>query len=222
MKKFKGIIFDFNGTVIKDDEFHLRAWQKHAASFGKGFTEETYFARMHGSTNDLIYKEIFGLDVSEADKMTVGQEKETYYREFMKEAPAPFAKGFKELLAFLKENNIPHAIATSSEISNVRFFDDIYGLFDLFDGNVIYNDGTVRGKPFPDLFLKAGELLSLPMEDVITVEDANSGVRACRASGSGMVVGICPRGGELFNGKEYTDLTITDFTELDYKNLFLY
>ena len=57
MKKFKGIIFDFNGTVIKDDEFHLRAWQKHAASFGKGFTEETYFARMHGSTNDLIYKE---------------------------------------------------------------------------------------------------------------------------------------------------------------------
>ena len=222
MKKFKGIIFDFNGTVITDDEFHLRAWRKHVASFGIEFTDETYFACMHGSTNDLIYKNVFGKEVPPEDKMTVGLEKEEFYREFMRQKPAPFAGGFLELLTFLKERNIPHAIATSSEISNVKFFDELYSLYELFDGNIVYNDGTVRGKPFPDLFLRAGELLSLPMEDVITVEDSHSGVRACKNAGSGMVVGICPRGADLFNGKEFTDLTITDFNDLDYRNLFEY
>ena len=58
------------------------------------------------------------------------------------------------------------------------------------------------------------------MSELITVEDYRSGAMACKAAGAGMVVGICPRGRDKFVGKEYTDRVITDFTELDYKNLF--
>ena len=82
------------------------------------------------------------------------------------------------------------------------------------DGRIIYDDGTVRGKPHPDLYLKAGERLGVTMKDIIIVEDANSGVQAARAAGAGLVVGIAPYGKDQFVGKEYTDLLITDFTEL--------
>ncbi len=220
MKKLKGIIFDFNGTLILDDEKHLAAWQKHAAELGASFTEDEYYNNMHGTTNDHIYEVLFKKPMPSELAGKFGQQKEIYYREAFKADPPPFAKGARELLDFLKENDIPRAIATSSEISNVNFFKEIYNLEYWFGDNIIYDDGTVRGKPFPDLYLKAGDKLSIPMEQLATVEDSRSGACACRRSGSGLVMGICPRGAEKFVGAEYTDITITDFTDIDYKNMF--
>ena len=52
MKKFKGIIFDFNGTLILDDEYHLKGWQKYCKELGVPLTDEYYFDNMHGSTNN--------------------------------------------------------------------------------------------------------------------------------------------------------------------------
>ena len=220
MKKFKGIIFDFNGTLILDDEYHLKGWQKYCKELGVPLTDEYYFDNMHGSTNNRIYGLFYNKEIPPELDGVFGQPKEVYYREMFKENPPKMANGFSELYEFLKENNLGAAIATSSEISNVRFFDEIYGLYEMFNGNVSYDDGTVRGKPHPDLFLKAAEKLGVPMSELITVEDSRSGAMACKAAGAGMVVGICPRGRDKFVGKEYTDLVITDFTELDYKNLF--
>ncbi len=220
MNTLCGIIFDFNGTLILDDEKHLAAWQKYASELGLSFTEDEYFQNMHGSTNERIYEFLYKKPIPAALVGKFGSIKEDYYREMFESDPPPLANGAREMLEFLCEHDIPRAIATSSEISNVRFFKDIYNLGQWFGDNIIYNDGTVRGKPFPDLFLKAGERLGLSMDRLITVEDSCSGARACRAAGSGLVVGICPRGKHNFHGNEFTDLCITDFTELNYTNLF--
>ena len=220
MTKFKGIVFDFNGTIIVDDDYHYLGWVRYAKELGLEMSEDFYYKNMHGSTNNLIWSLFYDGEIPPEQQGVFGQPKEVYYREQFKENPPPSAKGFLELLSFLKENKIPHAIATSSEISNVEFFDEIFHIYDMFDGNVVYDDGTVRGKPQPDLYLKAAAMLGLDPSDVVTVEDSYSGALACKAAGSGMVIGICPRGKELFRGRENTDLVITDFTELDYKNLF--
>lgn len=220
MKKFKGIVFDFNGTIIVDDDYHYLGWMRYAKDLGLTFTEQFYFDNMHGSTNELIGKRLYGGEIPAEVSNGFGLKKEEYYREMFRDNPPPMANGFLELISFLKERGIPAAIATSSEISNVRFFDEIYHIYDMFDGNVVYDDGTVRGKPNPDLYLKAAEKLGIDPKELVTVEDANSGARACKAAGSGLVVGICPRGKENFRGKEIVDLVITDFTELDYQNLF--
>ncbi len=220
--KFKGIIFDFNGTIILDDEKHLAGWKRLTSELGFSLTDEFYFKNMHGSTNDLIYQLFYGNPIPKELSGKFGQEKEIYYREACETDPPKFAAGVLELINFLNEKGIPHAIATSSEISNVNFFKSIYDLEGMFGDNIIYDDGTVRGKPHPDLYLKAAAKLGLDPKDCITVEDSYSGARACRAAKAGLVVGICPRGAENFVGKEYTDLVITDFRELDYKNLFEY
>lgn len=216
----KGIVFDFNGTLFLDSPYHEAAWCKYAKEeFNIEISKEDYYRYLHGSTNPLIYEWLFKRAIPPELVGVFGEKKERLYREqcIKDRETLTFAKGAYELLDFLEKNNIPHAIATSSEINNVNFFRDLFGLDKWFGGGrIIYDDGTVRGKPHPDLYLKAGEKLGLDMKDLIIVEDACAGVQAAASSGAGLVVGICPDGKEKFVGTRYTDLLIEDFTELPF------
>lgn len=214
----KGIIFDFNGTLFLDTPKHEQAWLKYAKEkLNISISKEDYYRNIHGRTNPLIYEHLYKTAMPDELIGKFGEEKEIYYRELClaEKENLEFAKGATELLDFLESKNIPHAIATSSEISNVNFFKELFPLDRWFSGGrIIFDDGTVRGKPHPDLYIKAGQKLGISMKDLIIVEDACSGVMAARASGAGLVVGICPDGKDKFVGKEYTDILINDFTEL--------
>lgn len=216
----KGIIFDFNGTLFLDSPYHEMAWKRYAKeTLNLEVTTEQYYAYFHGSTNPLIYEQLFKKPIPPELIGVFGEEKEQLYREecIKNKSTLSFAKGAYELLDFLNANNIPHAIATSSEINNVTFFNELFNLEQWFKKeHIIYDDGTVRGKPHPDLYLNAGKALGVDMKDLIIVEDAHAGIQAAKASGAGLSVGICPYGKEKFVGAEYADLLITDFTELDF------
>ena len=55
---------------------------------------------------------------------------------------------------------------------------------------MIYNDGTIPGKPAPDFYLRAAEILSLPPGECLVFEDGESGFLAAHAAGVGKIVGI--------------------------------
>ena len=216
----KGIIFDFNGTLFLDSPYHEMAWKRYAKEqLGIEVTTEQYYKYFHGSTNPLIYEQLFKKPIPKELIGVFGEGKEELYREecLKNKAKLSFAKGAYELFDFLIANNLPHAIATSSEINNVNFFNRLFNLEQWFKKeHIIYDDGTIRGKPHPDLYLKAGKALGLDMKDIIVVEDACAGFQAAKASGAGLSVGICPYGKDKFVGAEFADLLITDFTELDF------
>ncbi len=223
MKQFKGIIFDFNGTIFLDSPFHEQAWLQFAAEqLGRTVSKREYYENIHGRSNPMIYKFLYGREVPPELASDFGQGKEELYRALClkNKNHLQLAAGAEELFEFLNQNGIPHAIATSSEIRNVTFFKKLFPLSRWFGENIIYDDGKINGKPAPDLYLKAGEKLGLNMQDCIVVEDANSGLIAAKRAGSGLVLGIAPYGKQAFVGQENADALITDFTELD-RNLFL-
>ncbi len=220
-KTFKGIIFDFNGTLFLDSPLHEKSWLLYVKEkLGRVLSKEEYYKNMHGRPNPLICEYLFGKMPDAETVEKYGREKEEWYRKLCEEEKSKKGKidlcpGAEELLDFLNEMDIPHAIATSSEAVNVAFFRKIFGLDKWFKDRIVFDDGTVKGKPHPDIYLKTGKLLGLNMSDVIIVEDSASGVQSAKAAGAGMVVGIAPYGKEKFVGTEYTDLIISDFTELD-------
>ncbi|MCX6789814.1 MAG: HAD family phosphatase [Candidatus Gribaldobacteria bacterium] len=192
--KFKGFIFDFNGVLWWDSHLQENAWREFAKKKrGKDFGIEEMRIHMHGRPNKDIIEYLLGREVDgeKLDRLT--EEKETVYRNIC----LSLGNGFKlspgaiELLDFLVDNKIPHTIATSSEINNIKFFFESLNLQKWFDFNdVVYDDGTLPGKPAPDIYLRASDRLRLAPEQCVVVEDAFSGIRSAQAAGIGLVIAL--------------------------------
>ena len=123
------------------------------------------------------------------------EEKETIYRRLCRKDAARFhlALGAEELLDELRERGIPRTIATASRRGNVDFYIESFRLERWFDvEKLVYDDGTILGKPAPDFYLRAAETLGLEPKNCIVFEDAVSGLRAAAAAGAGKVIAVAP------------------------------
>ena len=91
-------------------------------------------------------------------------------------------RGLAALLDALESHNIPSAVATSAPRENVVHTLGELGLTDRF-GAVALSDDVPRGKPFPDVYLRAAEGLGVDPSACLAFEDAPVGVEAARAAG---------------------------------------
>ncbi len=215
---YKGIIFDFNGTLFWDSEKHLEAWREFSKRLRPHpFTDEEMRDYMFGRTNEDIIAYLIGKKPSKEMVDTLGQEKEAVYRQMCRDDAqnthlAPYAE---EFLDWLKENNIPRTIATMSEKSNVDFYIKEFNLEKWFDiDKIVYSDGTIKGKPAPDIYEIAAGKLGLKPQECVVVEDAVSGIEAARAAGIGKIVAIASmESPDLYKDIPAVSLIIKDFKD---------
>ena len=104
MHKYKGVIFDFNGTLFFDNPKHILAWSKISQDIRHhGIDEEELHKHINGVPNNKVVEYMFGgkCDPSEMEKYS--QLKEEYYRQFCKEDQATFhlVKGAEEYFDYL-------------------------------------------------------------------------------------------------------------------------
>jgi HAD superfamily hydrolase (TIGR01509 family) len=90
--------------------------------------------------------------------------------------------GAEELLTLLKSLGIPKALATSSSREKAMRTLAAVRATEWFEAVVTRTD-VARGKPSPDLFLRAACELGLPADQCIALEDSYNGVRAAQAAG---------------------------------------
>ena len=192
--KYKGIIFDYNGTLFFDSKKHYDAWKLFSKQLrGYEFSDDEMRNHMFGRTNEDIISYAIGKKPDRELCQKLAKEKESLYRQMcLKDREnfhfAPYATDF---LDFLCEKNIPHTIATMSEKDNVDFYIKEMNLPKWFDvSKIVYDDGTIPGKPAPDIYLKAAKNLNLLPEQCIVVEDAVSGIKAAKNAGIGYIVAI--------------------------------
>ena len=219
----KGIIFDFNGTLFWDSQLHYDAWRDYSKLLrGFEFTDEEMRDKMFGHTNEDIIEYAIGQKPTKEMVEKYGKEKESLYRECCLLSPEilKLAPGAIEFLDYLKENNIPRAIATMSEWDNVEFYINVFGLEKWFDlDKIIYSDGTIPGKPAPDIFQIASKKINLDPKDCIVVEDAIAGIKSAQTAGIGKIIAIASLEPiEFYQQIDGVDSIIKDFYEFD-KNL---
>jgi HAD superfamily hydrolase (TIGR01509 family) len=87
----------------------------------------------------------------------------------------------KDVLQELRQQKLRLAVATSSVSTSARPFLDRHQLTKLFEV-VVTGDEVDRGKPAPDIYLRAVEQLNVPADDCLVVEDALSGIAAAKAA----------------------------------------
>lgn len=130
-------------------------------------------------------------------------------------------KGLPEFLDKLKEARIPLTIATGAPISNVKFYFKHLNLGKWFDINkVVYTDGSFKGKPEPDIFLKAAKNINVDIENCTVFEDAILGIEAAKRANAAKIIAVSST---LENNKllsiDGISYVIKDFTEISIDNL---
>ena len=90
--------------------------------------------------------------------------------------------GARELLSFLKENNYKTCVASSSARERSMRLLEQHDLVAYFD-DFVFGPEVKRGKPNPDIFLKAAEKLGVAPEDCLVLEDSQAGIQAAYSAG---------------------------------------
>lgn len=179
---FKAYLFDCDGTVADSMPPHYIAWKRALGEWGATMSEEQFYSwggRPAGEVIDQLSREQ-GLDMPAA---IVAERKEEYYYESL-----PTLKAVPDVLEHVLEayGRIPIAIVSGSTRESVVASLTALGLLDRFDALVCAGD-YVNGKPHPEPFLMAAELLGVAPQDCLVFEDAEPGIAAAQAAGMAFV-----------------------------------
>ena len=179
----KAVIFDLDGVIVTTDDCHYEAWKKMADEEGIYFDKEIN-NRLRGvsRTESLeIILERAEKVYTEEEKVALATRKNGYYTEFIKKlTPADILAGAKETLDELKANGIKVAIGSSSK--NTPIILKQIGLDTYFDA-VSDGNNISKSKPDPEVFIKAADMLGIPYDECMIVEDADAGVEAGKRAG---------------------------------------
>ena len=186
---FSGVIFDFNGTLFWDTKLHNKAWDIFLTKHDLYLSDEDKFSKMHGKNNRDIFISIFGGQLSDHQIIDYTMEKELLYQELCLKTEMQLAPGVSDFLDFLKDKDIPFTIATASGRENLDFYFEHLPLTKWFDyDKVVYNNGKIKGKPDPQIYLTALSVINKKPEEVIIFEDAVAGLQAARNADAGKII----------------------------------
>ncbi len=181
----KGIIFDMDGTMVDNMMVHHRAWQKQLALLGLSLSLEEVRRTIHGINTEILDR-LFGNRFSMEEKLAISDQKEAAYRDIF-EKELKLIDGLSDFLLNCKENGIPMAIGTAAPAENVNFVLDKLHLRPFFSG--IFHAGDVtKGKPDPQIFLKAADSLGLSPSDCLVFEDSPTGAEAALRAGCKSII----------------------------------
>lgn len=208
-------IFDMDGTMVNNTPYHLKTWQTLFKKYGKGdLNAQTYYTEISGVPILDTLKRVFGTDHDEAQLKELLKEKEGLYRELY----APYIRpvnGLENLLIELKNSGVKLAIASSATVDDINFVLSHVKVRQYFDV-IIDGNRVSKGKPDPQIFLKAAADLNMRPEDCIVFEDSIAGIEAGNAAGM-KVVGITTA--HPADKLQPANLIINDFTELNPEGL---
>ena len=184
----RAFIFDMDGTMVESMPAHARSWEEFSKRHAIDMPVDEILRRTTGRTGVECIRILLGDDVPDDEALTLIGEKEALYRDI-------FAREFREVAGFAKfaqqaqQRGLKIAVATAGDKKNLRFVLDRLQLARQPDAEVRGDQG-LPGKPEPDIFLKAAQMLGAEPAECIVFEDAPFGIEAARRAGM-RAVAIC-------------------------------
>lgn len=209
----QALIFDMDGTIVDNMAYHTASWAEFFRRRGRDFDEYEFFLNTAGRQGHEIMREYIRADMSDVECAALNAEKEGIYRELYRPHRKTVA-GFDALIASAKAAGMALAVATAAPVENIVFTLDELDIRRHFNAVVGAAD-VKRGKPEPDVFLKAAEACGVAPENCIVFEDAPLGVEAARRAGMAAVALTTTLPAQAFAGFDNLVATVTDFTVIE-------
>ena len=208
-----------DGTLVDNLAYHFMAFDAYAEREGFALLEPVSL-KINGMHSNDIFPLLLGNEVvAQYGLDRLNREKEEVYRDMYRPKIAPIA-GVVELLKEAKKAGVKCAIGSSGCRENVEMIIEGLGIADLIDGSISGSDVT-HGKPHPEIFTKAHELLGLKAEECIVVEDAVNGILAgiatgckCLAVTTTATAEVLTEAGASLCVEDYSTVTIEQLNEL--------
>ncbi len=177
----KAVAFDMDGLMFDTEDVYWKAASKLLGRRGYVYTEEMSAAIM-GRTPQYCFekfKDTFSLPETWQE---LQRESEDLFLEFLADGYSTMP-GLYDLLDFLETKNIPKGICTSSArrvVTEVLRRDNLAARFQF----VLTAEDIARGKPDPEVYLKAAEHFGVEPAEMMVLEDSEAGCRAAVAAGA--------------------------------------
>ncbi|MCE7056421.1 beta-phosphoglucomutase family hydrolase [Algoriphagus sp. AGSA1] len=233
---YKAIILDMDGVVTQTAMLHAEAWKQMFDGFLKERDENNFqplvinkdykqyidgIPRFDGVRNFLASRQIeipeghYEDSIDEETVYGLGNRKNVIFRELVETKGAHVYDDALEMLEKWSKAGIKLAIISSSR--NCKYIIESAGLSELFDarvdGQTLSEEGT-KGKPEPDIFLKACEILNVTPQEAMILEDSIAGISAGKKGGFAQVVGVARNGEEREQVDAGADRIVKELTEL--------
>ena len=183
----RAFIFDLNGTMINDMEFHTRAWM-HLMNhdLGGNFSWDEVKAQMYGKNPEVLVRMFGAFRFSEDEMKELSFEKERRYQhEYLPQLA--LLPGLHQFLDKAHKAGIVMGIGSAAIPFNIDFVLDNLNIRHYFTAIVSADDVTIS-KPHPETYLRVAELLQVPPADCLVFEDVPKGAEAALNAGMQSVI----------------------------------
>lgn len=220
MAKPRAFLFDLNGTMIDDMQYHSAAWFSILNDDLKaGLTREEVDRQMYGKNEELLDR-VFGKGRFTANELAgISRKKELSYQAAFR-PHLQLIPGLAAMLEKAKRHEIKMAIGSAAIPFNIDFVLDNLHIRHYFGAIVSADDVTVS-KPDPETFTKAAASLDVPPETCIVFEDAPKGVEAASRAGMRSIVLTTMHEKEEFRRYPNVIRFIKDYTDPSLDELFI-
>lgn len=196
-----GAIFDWDGVIIDSSRHHEESWNRLARETGR-VLPEGHFLKGFGMKNEVIIPGILAWTEDEAEIKALSLRKEVIYRDIIREWGLKPLPGVRTFLERLSDAGIPRVIGSSTHRLNITASLELLGLAGFFSRDascdlLVTAEDVSRGKPDPEVFLKAAARIGIPPAQCVVFEDAPMGIDAALAGGMRAIGVAGTHGGQV-------------------------
>jgi len=217
--KPKAFLFDLNGTMINDMEYHTLAWYNiMTEDLGAALDYAHVKKEMYGKNHEVLER-VFGKDKfspAEIERLSIDKEKR-YQEDYLPHLA--LISGLDDFLERAKAAQIPMAIGSAAIPFNINFVIDGLNIRHYLDAIVSADDVKIS-KPDPETFLKAAAALGIAPSDCLVFEDAPKGVESALNAGMQCLVLTTTHSLEEFDGHPNILGYITNYNDTKLNLLF--
>lgn len=181
MMNIELVIFDMDGLMFDTETVSREAWKIAGEKVNMPVDDEL-FSEFLGTNSKYITNLLINKFGEKSPYKELISERNIMADKLIDMNGLRVKKGLKELLAYLKENNIKRAVATSTSRARALKLLTLGEVVNEFD-YIICGDEVTKSKPDPEIFLKVAEKLNVLPENCIVLEDSRFGVYAAKNAG---------------------------------------